>query len=257
MKKDTSWQTVHNWYDEIVGPQGHYYHKAIILPKTLQLLNLHDEARLLDLACGQGVLARAIPRGVSYTGIDLSPSLIQAAKNEVKKAKCNTRQFLVGDITTQLPLAPDALYSHAAIILALQNIERPEMVFAQLKKHLEPKARFVIVMNHPCYRIPRQSHWGVDPISKLQYRRINLYMSPQKIPIHMNPGTNNDTKTTWSFHHPLSSYCAWLKQNSFMIETIEEWCSDKTSTGLHARSENRARKEFPLFLAIVAQYLTY
>jgi hypothetical protein len=34
------------------------------------------------------------------------------------------------------------------------------------------------------------------------------------------------------------------------VELIEEWYSDKTSEGSQAKRENRARTEFPLFLAI-------
>jgi len=55
-----------------------------------------------------------------------------------------------------------------------------------------------------------------------------------------------------SFHYPLSYFCDALKNSGFYIETVEEWCSNKTSTGKMATQENRARKEFPLFMAIVA-----
>jgi len=34
---------------------------------------------------------------------------------------------------------------------------------------------------------------------------------------------------------------------------MEEWISDKKSTGAKARMENRSREEFPLFLALLAQ----
>jgi len=37
-----------------------------------------------------------------------------------------------------------------------------------------------------------------------------------------------------------------------VIANLEEWTSDKVSFGKSARSENRARREFPLFLAIKA-----
>jgi len=37
-----------------------------------------------------------------------------------------------------------------------------------------------------------------------------------------------------------------------VISDLEEWTSDKVSAGKSARAENRARSEFPLFLAIKA-----
>ncbi|MFS8563077.1 MAG: hypothetical protein LVR00_01585 [Rhabdochlamydiaceae bacterium] len=117
---------------------------------------------------------------------------------------------------------------------------------------LKPQGKLLIVLNHPCFRIPRQSSWGVDEPKKLQYRRIDRYLSPLKIPIQTHPGKQHDSQETWSFHHPLSDYTRWLQEAGFTIEIIEEWISDKTSTGGHAKMENRSRAEFPLFLAILA-----
>jgi hypothetical protein len=37
-----------------------------------------------------------------------------------------------------------------------------------------------------------------------------------------------------------------------VIEKIEEWVSDKKSTGPMAKMEDRARDEIPMFMAILA-----
>ena len=254
--KETSWQNVHRWYDDLVGEGGHYYHEKIIFPNTLRLLGLKKESRLLDLACGQGVLSRQIPPDVDYVGVDLAANLIQAAKSYAKAD--SKRKFFIGDITQSLPIPKEPLFSHATCILAIQNIAQPAEVFKQARQHLLPKGgKLLLCLNHPSFRIPRQSAWGFDEATKIQYRRENGYMSAQKIPIEAHPGTGKgkverETTTTWSFHFPLSAYSLWLKQNGFTIELIEEWCSDKVSTGGAAKWENRARQEFPLFLTILA-----
>jgi hypothetical protein len=108
-------------------------------------------------------------------------------------------------------------------------------------------------MNHPCFRIPRQSSWKVDDEQKIQYRRIDRYTSPMKIPIQAHPSKGQSSATTWSFHHPLASYSQWLNETGFVIELIEEWHSNKVSTGKAAKMENRSREEIPLFLAIKAK----
>jgi len=46
-----------------------------------------------------------------------------------------------------------------------------------------------------------------------------------------------------------------LKEAGFVIEMLDEWCSDKQSTGSKAKMENRSRDEIPMFLAIVAKKL--
>lgn len=250
MSDTTSWHKVGKWYDENVGESGHYYHQHVILPNALRLLDLPKlgSSALLDLACGQGVLSRQIPANMSYVGVDLADSLIKAARQHNKKP---SHQFLLGDITKPLSI-PSSNYSHGTIILALQNIEEPLKVFQNAAKHLQPGSKFLIVLNHPCFRIPRQSSWKVDPENKIQYRRIDRYMSPMKIPIQTHPGKGKESSQTWSFHHPISQYSHWLREAGFVIDIIEEWCSNKVSEGKAAKMENRSREEIPLFMAILA-----
>lgn len=247
----SSWEPVEKWYNGIVGKEGHHYHQQIVIPGVLKLLDFKrkENESLLDLACGQGVLARSIPKEVGYCGVDISQGLIAHAKEYDSSAH---HEFLVADITKPLALKKKE-FSHASIVLALQNVEKPEAVFKNAFRYLVPGGKFAMVLNHPCFRIPRQSSWKVDPDQKLQYRRVDRYMSPQSIPIQTNPGKGKESSTTLSYHYSLSAYSQWLYQEGFCILKMEEWCSDKVSTGGAAKMENRAREEFPLFLAILAQ----
>jgi ubiquinone/menaquinone biosynthesis C-methylase UbiE len=246
--KSTSWEPVHKWYDDAVGKEGHYYHQQIILPGVLRLLNLKPDSALLDIGCGQGVLARKIPENIPYVGVDSSAGLLQSAK---KTDQNPLHEYVAADATEPLLLKKNN-FTHAAIILALQNMERPLSVLKNIAKSMVKGGKLIIVLNHPCFRIPRQSSWQVDAEKKVQYRRIDRYNAEMKIPIHANPSKGEKSPETWSFHHPLSAYTRWLKESGFCIEEMEEWCSDKVSTGAAAKMENRSRAEIPLFLAIVA-----
>lgn len=247
-KVKSSWEDVNKWYHSQVGKEGHYYHQQVILPVLLPYFENDKNISLLDLGCGQGVLARAIPSLKSYVGIDASPSLLQAAK---ELNNLPNRQFISGDATKKLPLTKTD-FTHVTIILALQNMEHQEKAIENCAKHLVSGGKLLIVLNHPCYRIPRQSSWGVDEQKKMQYRRVERYMSPLKIPIQMHPGKKEKSEETWSYHHPISDYTRWLKNAGFVIEEMQELCSDKESTGKVAKMENRSRSEFPLFLLISA-----
>ena len=70
--------------------------------------------------------------------------------------------------------------------------------------------------------------------------------------VTMHPGEAK-SPLTWSFHQPISAYTKMLTDNGFVIEKLEEWTSDKESVGKAGKMENRARAEFPLFLAILAR----
>jgi ubiquinone/menaquinone biosynthesis C-methylase UbiE len=247
-KEESSWEGVSSWYQEIVGDKGHYYHENVIMPRLKDLFKQHLPSSILDLACGQGVLARQLHKGCSYLGVDASSSLIAQAR---RQSSSKDHSFIVADLSKKVALTKDD-FDAATIILALQNIQDPLSVIHNAANHLKKGGRFYIILNHPCFRIPRQSSWMVDELRKIQYRRIDTYMSSLKIPIQAHPSKGGKSAMTLSFHRSLSDYFHLLKVGGFFVEDLHEWCSDKTSTGSKAKMENRARNEIPLFLAIVA-----
>lgn len=235
----TSWQGVSKWYNKIVGEEGHYYHQHVVIPGVIRLLQIKNGDSLVDLACGNGVLRRNIKNNIEYLGVDISRNLIDEAKRMTREGK-----FMVADVSKKIDYNGD--FDFATIILALQNIKDFGGVIKNAANLLKKNGKLIIVLNHPCFRIPRQSSWEIDKNNKLEYRRINRYMSPLEVPIGV--GGN----ITWSFHNPISAYFKELKENGFVIENLEEWTSDKTSMGGAKKMEDRARVEFPLFMTLVA-----
>jgi len=248
-QKQTSWQPVSTWYDSSLKQSGDYTHESIIIPHAMKLLSLVPTSRVLDLGCGQGILARTLPKSNAYTGIDIAPSLIEHAKT---RNRIPHHRYIVADITKPLPLLPTDQFTHIVSLLTLDNIEHPDLVIGQLVPFLVPHGSFTFVINHPAFRIPRQSSWGIDEAQKLQYRRINRYLSPLSIPISMHPGQTHGP-VTWTFHFSLATWISFLTDHGFVIDKLEEWTSQKSSVGKAASMENMARQEFPLFLAILAR----
>src|SRR3954466_7560681 len=81
--KRTDWGdvAVAGWYDQLVGESGSEYHREVVLPGVLKLLEPQPGAKIVDLACGQGVLCRILQsKGAEVTGIDAAETLIQAAR---------------------------------------------------------------------------------------------------------------------------------------------------------------------------------
>ncbi|MDD5464320.1 MAG: methyltransferase domain-containing protein [Candidatus Moranbacteria bacterium] len=246
---DTSWQKVSKWYNKIVGDEGHYFHKTIVVPGILRLLNLSKNDSLIDFACGQGILAKNISAEIDYQGIDLSTELIRFAKENDRNLK---HKYLVADVSKEI-FVGDKKFTKATIVLALQNIRNPDGVIKNAAKYLTEGGELVIVLNHPCFRIPRHSFWDIDREKKVQSRKMDSYMSAMEIPILANPGKGERSEKTWSFHMPISAYSEILFNNGFVIKKIEEWVSDKKSTGPMAKMEDRSRKEFPMFMTIVCK----
>ncbi len=243
----TSWGKHAKWYAGVVEEKGSYQ-KEVILPGVLNLLQIKAGEAVLDLACGEGFFTREFAKaGANVLGVDAGAGLIEIAK------KKSPREILyrVADARS-LPFLNDGAFDAVVIILALQNIDDIAPVFREARRVLNKNGRIIFVLNHPVLRIPKFTGWGWDTEQKLQYRRVNRYMSELKLPIEMHPGEKTG-EVTWSYHRPLSSYFKALKNAGFVVEDMEEWGSHKTSQpGGRAKAENLARDEFPLFMAVRA-----
>lgn len=242
----TDWGEVADWYDQLVGESGSEYHREVVIPGVLRMLALQPGDAAVDIACGQGVLCRILEsRGVQAMGVDAAKELIHAARRRGPE----TIHYHVGD-ARDLKFLPESSFSAAACVLAIQNINPISSVFTGVQRVLKPWGRFVVVMMHPCFRGPKESSWGWDEKTKVQYRRIDRYLLPRKTPIVTHPGKDPDAYT-WTFHKPLEQYVRSMRNAGLLIDALEEWPSHKTSEpGPRAVTENTARKEIPMFLAL-------
>jgi ubiquinone/menaquinone biosynthesis C-methylase UbiE len=244
----TDWNPVADWYDELVGDSGSEYHREVVIPGVLRLVAAAPGETVIDVACGQGVLCRALQsRGVRVTGADAAVELIRAAR-ERGPAEIH---YEVADALNLSNFA-DGKFDAAACVLAIQNIHPLPPVFRSIFRILKPNGRLVMVMMHPCFRGAKETSWGWDEAANVQYRRVDRYLIPRKTPIVTHPGSNPD-QYTWEFHRPISGYVKALSQAGLCVDAMEEWPSHKKSTsGPRARAENVAREEIPMFLAIRA-----
>lgn len=243
----TSWGKAAGWYDKLLSEEG-TYQKEIILPNLTRLLDAEKGETILDLACGQGFFAREFNKsGARVIGADISKELIAIArKNSAKEIK-----FEVAPADNLNFLSAGSV-DKIAIVMAIQNIENVAGVFKECRRVLKPAGKLFLVMNHPAFRVPKASGWGYDEKNKIQYRRVDAYLSESKIKIQTHPG-GKPSEYTISFHRPLQFYFKLLGKSGFRVSRLEEWNSTrKSQAGPRAEAENKSRKEIPLFLFIEA-----
>ncbi len=243
-KKNTSWGNVADWYDDTIKDDNSFQ-THVIAPNMQRLLNITKGQSVLDVACGSGFFSKYCSEaGAHVTGIDIAPELITIAKN----LKLPNTTFSVGNVET-LPTVADKSIDTAFCILALQNIRNVSSVFKEVNRTLKPGGRFLVVLNHPTFRIPKQSSWGWDEATKTEYRRIDGYLTESQIEIDMNPGSHTKKEMTVSFHRSLQYYFKVATNAGFCVSRLEEWISHREPpAGKTFAARNKARKEFPLFL---------
>lgn len=250
----TAWDPQAQWYDQHQGGGGDDFYTVLILPTVLRRLAATKGQRVLDVASGQGVLGRALAHlGIASLGVDASPALVEAA---IKRSGPLERH-LVGDARELIKALGGERFDHAAIIMALQDLDPIAPVFTGIARHIPAGGRLVMVLSHPAFRIPKRSSWEWDEEERIQYRRLDSYYSAFASRLRTHPGaaagTTDAKQETLSFHRPLSAYFNAIGEAGFAVIAADELCSHRRGTnGPRFAAEDRSAIEFPVFLALTA-----
>jgi ubiquinone/menaquinone biosynthesis C-methylase UbiE len=250
-RANTSWEHVADWYLTWVGRDGGLHHRAVTIPAAMALLEPRPGERILDVGAGSGVSASAIAAaGADYVGVDVSETLLRFAQRH--HGRCG--RFVQADARKlhEAPELKDLTFDAALFLLSLQDMDPLSTVIQSVDRVLTPRGRVVIVMTHPCFRVPRLSGWGWDESHQLQYRRVDRYLSPLAVPMETVGGPERGM--TVRFHRPLEQYVASLAEVGLLIDRLVEIPGHKIRpTGPRARAENFALQEIPMFLGLRAR----
>ena len=245
---NTNWDPLADWYDGWVGEHGSEHHRRLAIPAVLDLLAVQPDEHILDIGAGSGVLARSIVAGgARYVGVDVSARLLNHAR---RHHRCYGR-FIQADATclAECRELERASFDGAVLLLSIQDMEPLDAVLRSAAWALRPGGRLVILMTHPCFRVPRQSGWGWDEGRRLRFRRVDRYLGELAVP--MKP--YGDGRASRSFHRPLETYVNTLAACGLSIDQLREIATYRHAPGgPRSRADNLAFQEIPLFLGLRA-----
>jgi SAM-dependent methyltransferase len=141
------------WRDSLVGME------AMLAPVDAPLidaLRLDAPYRIADIGCGGGgttleILRRA-PKGSVVHGFDISPALIESARDRTPASE-RAIAFTVADVATA-PL-PELPYQRLLSRFGVMFYDDPPAAFAELARWLEPGGRFAFAVWGP----PADNAW--------------------------------------------------------------------------------------------------
>ena len=114
------------------------------LELMLELAKPQKGDTVLDVACGPGIVACELAKFVSHvTGIDITPAMIEQAKQMQNERKLNNITLKIGDILT-LPFN-DSSFSLVITRYSFHHLLYPQKALDEMIRVCKPDGRIVII----------------------------------------------------------------------------------------------------------------
>ena len=216
-----------------------------------------DLARLevLDAGCGEGHNTRLFARrGARMTGIDLSPRLIKAAKEQEAKEPLGIKYGL----SSYSDLAPFGDECFDAVISTMALMDGPDFKGAAHEFHrvLKKGGGLYFSVTHPCF-MTRDSRWITDENGNETGRLVGNYWDEPFIErwgFTAGLDQKQDVFTIRYFPHTLSDYINGLCEAGFRVSKILEPRPTEAMVAAYPRiGPHRRHVPHSLFIAAVKQ----
>ncbi|MBI4233700.1 MAG: class I SAM-dependent methyltransferase, partial [Chloroflexi bacterium] len=175
-RQTVTWEQMAAWWDQKQGEEGDLWHRTLINPTVLRVLGSVARQRVLDLACGNGALARQLARmGAQVTGVDASVPVIRLARQREEMAPLGITYHVAE--ATRLETLQTSPFDIVVCNMGLMDIADAEGAIREGARVLRPHGRFVASISHPCFDVGDASGWLVEKVSlkTTVYRKVSHY----------------------------------------------------------------------------------
>ncbi|WP_162924663.1 class I SAM-dependent DNA methyltransferase [Rubrobacter indicoceani] len=220
------WDRKASYWDRMMG-DGNAFQETLISPTTERLLGGVSDRRILEIACGNGVMTRRLAAlGAEVLATDLSETFLELAR--LRRAENAGRiEYRLADATDEaqlLALGHPSGYDAAVCSMALMDLPEIEPLFRSLAKLLRPGAPFVFSVQHPCFNsnaatmVSEGSDRDGKPATENSVR-VSGYLN---VPPGRGAGMPGEPNPHFYFHRPLHELLGAGFANGFIVDGLEE-----------------------------------
>lgn len=217
------WEEIAAWWDERQGDEGDLWHRTLIDPTLFRVLGPVEGLHMLDLACGNGYIARKLARaGARVTGVDASTPVMEHARAREEREPLGIG-YHVAD-AARLDGLGDASFDVVVCNMALRDIPDAEGALREAARVLRPGGRLITSLSHPCFDVSvSSSGWVVERIGfeTTVFRKVSRYRRVFEHWITWR-GEAGQHWQTLAYHRPLSWYFRALRSAGFVVSAFEE-----------------------------------
>jgi cyclopropane fatty-acyl-phospholipid synthase-like methyltransferase len=216
------WNINAAFWDGRMG-EGNDFHKTLIEPTQLKLLDIKPGKHILDIACGNGQFARKMAGlGAKVTAIDFSAKFIRIARSKSSP----DIDYRVVDVTSESDLNTLSGLTFDSIVctMAMMDMENIEIMINHVHGMLKKDGKFVFSITHPCFNsgesvlVHERDDLGGE-IKNRYYVKISNYLVEQSL---LGIGMNGQPRPQYYFHRPVSTILKHCFNAGFVLDAFEE-----------------------------------
>jgi 2-polyprenyl-3-methyl-5-hydroxy-6-metoxy-1,4-benzoquinol methylase len=221
------WDAKADFWDERMG-EGNAFQQTLVGPATERLLALREGERVLEIACGNGQMARRMATlGATVVATDFSRRFVELATARTEAACLSDRvtfQQLDATEETALLILGEGRYDAVVCNMALMDMTDVEPLFRAVARLLAPAGRFVFTIPHPCFnsnavRFTLEEEDRGGELVETAAVKVDDYLN---IPPGKGAGMPGEPAPHWYFHRPLSALLPAAFATSLVMDGIEE-----------------------------------
>jgi len=217
MQDNTFWEALADDCDARMGSGGNDFHRELIRPATLRLLEPRPGERVLDACCGNGLFSlRLAMEGCEVAAFDFSTKMLGHAKKRCADYPGQV-SFTQADATQYdqlITLGNEKPFDKAVANMAVMDIEDIGPLFRAVYAMLKPGGVFVFSAVHPCFQTP-----GMEFTQDGEGLVTHNYVEPCR---HFVTILANNEKRAWHWHRPLQELLGIGFEAGFVLDGLEE-----------------------------------
>jgi 2-polyprenyl-3-methyl-5-hydroxy-6-metoxy-1,4-benzoquinol methylase len=231
------WNQKAEFWDNLHGDEGNRFHRELVSPAVERLLNLQAGEKVLDVACGSGVMARRLAAfGAKVTATDFSSALIERAKMR-GQASSEPIQYHVVDATDENALLTLGEGQFDAIVCTMAMMDMPVIapLYRAVSRLLSDDGRFVFANMHPAFNSNNPVFFaesaddnGTIVVTNGVKIKAYLDMPPVK-----GSGAPNEPTPHYYYHRPLQQILGEAFAAGLLLNGIEEPAFSKDNPEAH------------------------
>jgi ubiquinone/menaquinone biosynthesis C-methylase UbiE len=248
------WNRMAAWWDEKQGEDGDRWHRLLIDPPFERVIGDVNDLRVLEVACGNGRLARRLARrGARVVAVDASEGMILHAREREAENPTGT-EYRVADAALLDALA-DGSFDVVVAGMALMDIADAKGALREVGSVLRVGGRLVASMIHPCFDTGEESSCWVAERHAYEtnvFRKVGRYRELFEHRAEWCPrGHQEKVLETPYYHRPLSWYFRALRSAGLSVTAFEEL--EPTDEFMAEASQGPYLREIPLHCVVEAR----